>query len=352
MDGSSDRQRGRASSHPLHQQSQSSSSDEPPGPAGASATEHMSQQASLLPSIEHFDPQRNMQSQQPQQHPPPQHPPPPPYPLNGAPMQPQQHPQPYPPPQYQYQNGAMPPGAMPSNVANGQQNGMHMRFPIPPQPSLSAQQMPGGRHKKEIKRRTKTGCFTCRKRRIKVSCCGCGLARAVATCASSRLPVVSEQPKTNKRDLVCSRASHRSASHREFTDRARSVTRAIRPAATARRASASAWATTPSSSNKAQPTSSPRLQPTHHPLTTQPSRPPPSLPTPTRRRSPFQALAAPSYLLPARRRTAPSSPLSTALHWTLRLPAAIPTCTWPRTAMRRCSLSEKVRIEVAQRRQS
>lgn len=27
----------------------------------------------------------------------------------------------------------------------------------------------GGRHKKEVKRRTKTGCLTCRKRRIKVS---------------------------------------------------------------------------------------------------------------------------------------------------------------------------------------
>lgn len=32
--------------------------------------------------------------------------------------------------------------------------------------------MSGGRHKKEIKRRTKTGCLTCRKRRIKV--CGKG----------------------------------------------------------------------------------------------------------------------------------------------------------------------------------
>ncbi|KAF2171171.1 hypothetical protein M409DRAFT_63549 [Zasmidium cellare ATCC 36951] len=119
----------------------------------------MSQQAPLLPPIEHFGAQRTMQSQQQSQHPPQQHPPPPSYPLNGAPMQSQQHPPPYPPPQYQYQNGAMP--------SNGQQNGMHMRFPIPPQPSLGAQQMPGGRHKKEIKRRTKTGCLTCRKRRIK-----------------------------------------------------------------------------------------------------------------------------------------------------------------------------------------
>lgn len=133
----------------------------------------MSQHAPHLPPIEHFDAQRTMQSQQPGQHPPPQQHPPPPY----APMQQQQqHPPPYPPQQYQYQNGALPPGAMPPN---GQQNGMHMRFPLPPQPSLGAQQMPGGRHKKEIKRRTKTGCLTCRKRRIKVSgvdsVVGCGL---------------------------------------------------------------------------------------------------------------------------------------------------------------------------------
>lgn len=39
-----------------------------------------------------------------------------------------------------------------------------VRYPIPP----DGRQMSGGRHKKEIKRRTKTGCLTCRKRRIKV----------------------------------------------------------------------------------------------------------------------------------------------------------------------------------------
>lgn len=38
------------------------------------------------------------------------------------------------------------------------------RWPIPPDGRV----MSGGRHKKEIKRRTKTGCLTCRKRRIKV----------------------------------------------------------------------------------------------------------------------------------------------------------------------------------------
>ena len=40
-----------------------------------------------------------------------------------------------------------------------------LRYPLP-QPD--GRIMSGGRHKKEIKRRTKTGCLTCRKRRIKV----------------------------------------------------------------------------------------------------------------------------------------------------------------------------------------
>lgn len=41
----------------------------------------------------------------------------------------------------------------------------YARYPIP----QGGGPMTGGRHKKEIKRRTKTGCLTCRKRRIKVS---------------------------------------------------------------------------------------------------------------------------------------------------------------------------------------
>lgn len=44
-----------------------------------------------------------------------------------------------------------------------------MRYPLPPP---DGRMMSGGRHKKEIKRRTKTGCLTCRKRRIKVCDCG------------------------------------------------------------------------------------------------------------------------------------------------------------------------------------
>lgn len=42
---------------------------------------------------------------------------------------------------------------------------MHMRYQLPPQGDQRI--LSGGRHKKEIKRRTKTGCLTCRKRRIK-----------------------------------------------------------------------------------------------------------------------------------------------------------------------------------------
>lgn len=45
-------------------------------------------------------------------------------------------------------------------------NSAHMRYPLPA--PTDARMMSGGRHKKEIKRRTKTGCLTCRKRRIKV----------------------------------------------------------------------------------------------------------------------------------------------------------------------------------------
>ncbi|KAJ6259044.1 hypothetical protein Dda_5940 [Drechslerella dactyloides] len=43
----------------------------------------------------------------------------------------------------------------------------NMRYPLPSVMQPSERIMSGGRHKKEIKRRTKTGCLTCRKRRIK-----------------------------------------------------------------------------------------------------------------------------------------------------------------------------------------
>ncbi|KAF1814250.1 hypothetical protein P152DRAFT_265434 [Eremomyces bilateralis CBS 781.70] len=43
----------------------------------------------------------------------------------------------------------------------------HLRYPLPHQEGMEQRMMSDGRHKKEIKRRTKTGCLTCRKRRIK-----------------------------------------------------------------------------------------------------------------------------------------------------------------------------------------
>ena len=81
-------------------------------------------------------------------------------------------------PQHQQsqQGGQAPPmgSAMPSNMGHYYGQGQYppptsdpnapVRYPIPP----DSRQMSGGRHKKEIKRRTKTGCLTCRKRRIKV----------------------------------------------------------------------------------------------------------------------------------------------------------------------------------------
>lgn len=115
----------------------------------------------------------------------------------------QQHAPPYPPPQYHHQQYP-PPAPMPSNVAPNGQNGV-MRYPLPPQPQLDARQMSGGRHKKEIKRRTKTGCLTCRKRRIKVSAMRAP-ERVVVLCevrgrVLQRAAPISEGLK-NKRHLV------------------------------------------------------------------------------------------------------------------------------------------------------
>lgn len=106
-----------------------------------------------LPSIQHFE-GSGLQSQP--QYVPAAH-------MNGA--HPMMHAPPYNQNMVQYPTQHMPP-TMPSNAPNGH-NGM-MRYPIPPQAPMDARQMSGGRHKKEIKRRTKSGCLTCRKRRIKV----------------------------------------------------------------------------------------------------------------------------------------------------------------------------------------
>ncbi|RPA99376.1 hypothetical protein L873DRAFT_1684167 [Choiromyces venosus 120613-1] len=105
--------------------------------------------------------------------PPAQLPPPPPpqqqqqqigSPLTGSPLS--QSSQPlhafYPPPQH-----GMSPSSHPTHPSNITSSPIHqgLRYPLPS--ANSERIMSGGRHKKEIKRRTKTGCLTCRKRRIK-----------------------------------------------------------------------------------------------------------------------------------------------------------------------------------------
>ena len=119
-----------------------------------------------LPQQQHYD-AAHLQHLQGQAQPPPPYAAPPP--MTAPPMQQQHHP-PYQPQQQQhafaYQNGAMPQAPpMPSTmVVNG--NGT-MRYALPPQ--MTPGNM-GARtaSAKQIKRRTKTGCLTCRKRRIKV----------------------------------------------------------------------------------------------------------------------------------------------------------------------------------------
>lgn len=69
------------------------------------------------------------------------------------------------PPQPQYYAGPMQhPAGHYDPAAYGQPM---MRYPLPMGDPGRALQ--GGRHKKDVKRRTKTGCLTCRRRRIKVS---------------------------------------------------------------------------------------------------------------------------------------------------------------------------------------
>ncbi|KAL9009978.1 MAG: hypothetical protein Q9173_005039 [Seirophora scorigena] len=68
-----------------------------------------------------------------------------------------------------------------------------LRYPLPPS---DGRMMSGGRHKKEIKRRTKTGCLTCRKRRIKCDehhphCNNC--KKSKRTCAGYD-PIFKAQP--------------------------------------------------------------------------------------------------------------------------------------------------------------
>ena len=122
----------------------------PPDSYRASPSQPHSHGTPLLPPIHDSYESTTMQSQQPylaQQ-------------MNGAQMP---HPPPYNPHPFQYPNGAMQPAPMLSNAGmNGQ------RFAIPPQAAIPIAAARGAKNK-EVKRRTKTGCLTCRKRRIKVS---------------------------------------------------------------------------------------------------------------------------------------------------------------------------------------
>jgi hypothetical protein len=84
----------------------------------------------------------------------------------GSPLPPPPHGM----PQYYGHQGHphAPPGQqMMGNMGPAQYN-TAIRYQLPPQHN-DTRVLSGGRHKKEIKRRTKTGCLTCRKRRIKVS---------------------------------------------------------------------------------------------------------------------------------------------------------------------------------------
>jgi len=120
-----------------------------------------------LPSIQHFE---GAAVQAQPQYVPAAH-------MNGAP--PMMHAPHYNPNMIQYPPQPMPP-TMPSNAPNGH-NAM-MRYPIPPQAPMDSRNMSGGKHRKEIKRRTKSGCLTCRKRRIKV----CGIY--CPACSAQHLP--------------------------------------------------------------------------------------------------------------------------------------------------------------------
>ena len=155
----------------------------PPGPPagepyrGSPPGANMSLPPLNLPPIRLQDGQQPPPPQPQHQHPHQQHhqqhQPPPPQQQMGSPLPPPQHAmqQHYPPPGYAH------PG-QPMNMGPAQYNPA-MRYQLPPQGDQRV--LSGGRHKKEIKRRTKTGCLTCRKRRIKVSADFNGLRLADAS---------------------------------------------------------------------------------------------------------------------------------------------------------------------------
>ncbi|KAF2094658.1 hypothetical protein NA57DRAFT_79836 [Rhizodiscina lignyota] len=113
-----------------------------------------------LPPIRAIDAQSQPPPQQ--QHHPPQQSAPPAHTQSGSPLPP--------PPAtmsgyYPQQAHGMQNLVQPMGITSSPQP-LGMRYPLPAQ-GQDQRIMSGGRHKKEIKRRTKTGCLTCRKRRIK-----------------------------------------------------------------------------------------------------------------------------------------------------------------------------------------
>ncbi|THZ10215.1 hypothetical protein D6C95_00714 [Aureobasidium pullulans] len=132
-----------------------------PAPAHASAPVHA--QNGHIPQHQH----QHHQPPPPQHHP---HPPPA-HNTNGTPTQYPPHGHAPPPPNYTYPSEAGMQQGLPGMQTNGGPvNGYapHMGYQMPlGAPHMNTNQLPGTRHKKEIKRRTKTGCLTCRKRRIK-----------------------------------------------------------------------------------------------------------------------------------------------------------------------------------------
>ena len=112
-----------------------------------------------LPSI-NLPPIRGTDGRAPSQNPPA------PLPPGSAPMPPPVQTMYYPPPG---QHGMMLPAQM-----NASATSHLMQYPIPPQ-GPDARLLAGRPQKKDIKRRTKTGCLTCRKRRIKASAGSCYL---------------------------------------------------------------------------------------------------------------------------------------------------------------------------------
>jgi hypothetical protein len=88
----------------------------------------------------------------------------------GSPLPPPPHgmPQYYAHQAHQQQHPHAPSGQQMMGGMGPAQFNAAMRYQLPPQHG-DQRVLSGGRHKKEIKRRTKTGCLTCRKRRIKVS---------------------------------------------------------------------------------------------------------------------------------------------------------------------------------------